>query len=181
MTGADKYFQAVEKVLQKIRETQKENIQKAAELIADAVMEKKLIHVCGCSHSSMMAQEMVYRAGGLVLFNPIYVPGCDMYTRPIPMTSQIERIEGLGRVVAQNSSLSEGDVLIVASVSGRNPVPIEVAMVGKERKAHLVVLTSLDYTTKITSRHSSGQRLFELNPDVVLDYCVEKGDAAVEL
>lgn len=181
MTAANKYFQAVDKVLQKIRDTQMDNIQKTAELIANAVMEKKLIYICGCSHTAMMAHELVYRAGGMILYNPLYVPGCDMYLRPLPMCSDIERIEGLGRVTAENSPISEGDVLIVASVSGRNAVPIEVAMVGKERKAHLVVLTALDYTTQVTSRHSSGKRLFELDAEVVLDYCVEKGDAAVEL
>jgi uncharacterized phosphosugar-binding protein len=49
-----------------------------------------------------------------------------------------------------------------------------------ERGHKLIAVTSMDHTTKITSRHSSGKRLFEL-ADVVIDNCGAFGDAVLEL
>jgi len=40
-------------------------------------------------------------------------------------------------------------------------------------------ITAMDYSRNVTSRHSSGKRLFEL-ADLVIDNCSPLGDAAVE-
>jgi uncharacterized phosphosugar-binding protein len=76
--------------------------------------------------------------------------------------------------------ISPKDSMIIISNSGRNALPIEVAMVAKEEKLPLIVITSLAHSKSVTSRHSSGKRLFEL-ADIVLDNHGDPGDAAVKL
>jgi uncharacterized phosphosugar-binding protein len=73
-----------------------------------------------------------------------------------------------------------GDVLIVASNSGRNAVPVELALAGRERGLKVVVITSLQQTRAWPSRHSSGRRLAEAG-DLVIDNCAVNGDACLEL
>ncbi len=67
-----------------------------------------------------------------------------------------------------------GEVLIVMSHSGRNPGPVEAALYGKQKGLKVVTVTSLLQSSKQSSRHSSGKRLFEL-ADVVIDSHVPLG------
>ena len=50
----------------------------------------------------------------------------------------------------------------------------------RERGHKLVAVTSMDHTSRVTSRHPSGQRLFEV-ADVVLDNGAPYGDAVLPL
>jgi uncharacterized phosphosugar-binding protein len=77
-------------------------------------------------------------------------------------------------------NLMPGDVLIVVSNSGINAVPIEVAQYGKKAGAKVVAVTALEHSQKAKSRHSSGQKLYEV-ADVALDTMGVYGDAVVEL
>ena len=107
------------------------------------------IFAFGASHSSLPVQDIVYRAGGLMLINPLYGPGIEaLITRPATLDSQMEQMLGCGEVLFNNSPLKEGDVLIDVSVSGRNAVPVE-----------LVGLTSHKYTDAVTSRVPDGTKL----------------------
>ncbi len=128
----------------------------------------------------MMASEMAFRAGGFALANPIYYEGLMLNIKPIQKAVLAERIEGIGELIMEGVKLSSKDTLLVASVSGRNAAPVEVAMIGKKMGAKLIALTSLNYSRNVESRHSSGKRLFELDPDVILDLCCPPGDATIK-
>ena len=95
-------------------------------------------------------------------------------------SSAYERLEGLGNVVIANTSLGKGDVLFIASNSGRNCAVIDAALEAKKRGAITVAITSMNHTTQVASRHSSGLNLYQVC-DYVLDNCGEVGDASVEL
>ncbi len=177
---AQDYFEACLGVLERIRDEQMPKIEQAAQIIADAIAEGHSFFAFGCTHSSLPIQEVFYRAGGFMLINPIFAPGLTLDVRPPTMTSRIERLEGYGRLIMQNVPAGEGDVLVLISVSGRNAVPVEVAMEAKERGMKLIVITALDYTKNVTSRHSSGKKVYEL-ADLVLDNYSPKGDAILEL
>jgi hypothetical protein len=71
-------------------------------------------------------------------------------------------------------------VVIIASNSGRNAYPIELALLAKEAGATTIALTSLTHAQHITSRHPSGKRLFELT-DVVLDNGGAYGDGSLAI
>ncbi|HAA86145.1 MAG TPA: hypothetical protein DCE14_07365 [Kosmotogaceae bacterium] len=177
----ERYLSNISSLISTIRDTQKESIKKAAQIIADSTLEGGALYAFGAGHSDMMASEITYRAGGFALANPIYYEGLMLNVKPVTKTTLAERTEGIGKIIMEGIQLTPKDTLLVASVSGRNAAPIEVAMVGKEQGAKLIVLTSLEYSNSVTSRHSSGKRLFELEPDVILDYCCPPGDATIKL
>jgi len=177
---AIKYLEGVMEFLKRIEETQQGNIEAAAERISQAIIEGHNLYAFGCSHSSLPVQDIFYRAGGLMLVNPIFGPGLTLDVRPPTFTSSMERLEGYGALLLERVPIKEGDVLIVVSVSGRNAVPIEMARAAKERGVIVIAVTSMEYTTQVSSRHSSGRKMYEF-ADVVLDNQAPRGDAILEL
>jgi len=173
------YIHVLMQLLQKIESEEEENIDHAAKLMADAIQNGKRIFAFGCSHSSLPVQEVVYRAGGLMLINPILAPGIGhLDVHPTTLTSEMERLCGYAEVILNNQPIQKGDVLIVISVSGRNAVPIEMAKTAHERGITVVGITSKKYSSGVTSRHPSGKKMHDF-ADVVIDNKVEKGDAVL--
>jgi len=174
------YIDIVTECIRRAYNTQTETIMQAARLIADTIETKKNVFVFGCSHAGILAEEVFYRTGGLAVINPIFFPSLMLNTRPITMTSALERDQELGKIILNQNHVGEGDVLILHSVSGRNHVSVEMAIEAKKADIHTICITSLDYSANVTSRHPSGKRLFEVC-DLVIDNCGEKGDAAISL
>lgn len=174
------YFEAVRRVLDEVERTQEQAIRRAAEIVAQAIASGRMVYVFGASHASIPAQEMFYRAGGLVPINPILPPGLTTDVRPITRTTHIERMPGYAEVILRDVPLQAGDVLIVISVSGRNTVPVEMAEQAKARGAVVIAVTSVAYSRAVTSRAPSGRLLYQA-ADLVLDLCGEPGDAAVQI
>lgn len=177
---SDIYLNDLIKLLTKIKNEETKALEEGAQIIADAIENGNRIFGFGCTHSSLPIQDVVYRAGGLILVNPIYGPGiASLDVRPARMTSAIERLEGYAKVLLDNYPIQKGDVLILVSVSGRNAVPVEMAKIASERGIKIIGITSYEYTKNVESRHPSGKKMYEF-ADVVLDNKVPKGDALVE-
>jgi len=177
---SDTYLNGLIELLTKIQNEETKALEKGALILADAIENGNRIFGFGCTHSSLPIQDVVYRAGGLILVNPIYGPGiASLDVRPARMTSAIERLEGYAKVLLDNYPIQKGDVLILISVSGRNAVPVEMAKIASERGIKIIGITSYEYTKNVESRHPSGKKMYEF-ADVVLDNKVPKGDAMVE-
>lgn len=174
------YMKVVTDTIDRAWNTQTEVIDQVTTLIADAIQRKSNVYVFGCSHAGILAEEVFYRTGGLVTVNPIFFPGFMLNTRPITMTSKLERLPGLGKIILDENKLKADDVLILHSVSGRNTVPVEMAEYCRELGVHTVAITSVAYSSSVTSRAPSGKRLFE-SCDLVIDNCGVPGDAAMQL
>ena len=176
----EQYLNGVIALLERIREEEAEAVKEAARLLADAIVDGKRIFGFGCTHSSLPIQDVVYRAGGLMLINPIYGPGIgSLEPQPATITSAMERLQGFADVILDNAPIEKGDVLILISVSGRNAVPIEMAESAKRRGLKVIGVTSREYTNNVESRHPTGKKMYEF-ADVVLDNKVAKGDALLE-
>jgi uncharacterized phosphosugar-binding protein len=178
--SSEQYFQIAIETLRRVAESQKERIAAAADLMVTAIASDRSIFSFGASHSFMLTEEMVYRTGGLMLVNPIYPHGMNLFIRPITATSRLERVVGLGRELLLASAAKEGDVLLIASTSGRNAVTIDMALQAREMKVKTIAITALAYSNQVSSRHPSGKKLTELC-DLVIDNCAPYGDAAVEI
>lgn len=173
------YITKIIELLEKIAAEEETPIDDAAKLMADAIENGNRIFAFGCTHSSLPVQDVVYRAGGLMLVNPIYGPGiASLDVHPNTITSAIERLQGYAKILLDTYPIQKGDVLIVISVSGRNAVPIEMAQSAKERGISVIGVTSRKYTEGVTSRHPSGKKMYEF-ADIVLDNKVDKGDAVL--
>jgi len=177
---ANTYFRTAIDTLQQVMETEKEVLDQAAQWIADSVKEDGVLHIFGAGHSMLMGQELMFRAGGLAPVNAILDINFSLMGPPPSAGTALERMEGYAKLILDRYEFRPGEVLVVVSQSGRNPVPIEAALEGKKRGLKVIALTSLQQSSQSTSRHSSGKRLFEV-VDLVLDTHVISGDACVEI
>jgi uncharacterized phosphosugar-binding protein len=176
---AQKYLETGFELLQRIQDTQLAHIEQAAELIAQAVAEGHTLYAWGGPHSSLPVQDIFWRAGGLALVNPLFTHGLSLEVGPIYLTSFLERVEGAGREFFSQVGAEPGDAIILISTSGRNAFPIEMAMSAKEAGLKVIGLTSMAYSKSVTSRHSSGKKMYDYC-DVVLDNLTVPGDAVLE-
>lgn len=178
--GACKYFEQALNVIKKVARTQTAAIKSAAEMMADGIVSGKSIFSFGASHSFIITEELVYRSGGLMLVNPIYPHGMNFSVHPLPATSRMERVPGLGRELLDASPAKAGDILLITSNSGRNHVAIDMASRARAKRLKTVAITSIAYSKGVKSRHPSGKKLCNLC-DFVIDNCTPYGDAAVHI
>ncbi|MEI6107953.1 MAG: SIS domain-containing protein [Verrucomicrobiota bacterium] len=176
----ESYFDAAIAALSQARATQAAPIRLAAELMTEAIVAGQSLYSFGASHSFITTEELVYRTGGLMLINPIYPHGMNLFVRPLTATSAAERVVGLGVQMLESSPARPGDVLLLTSTSGRNAVIIDMALTARRKGIKTIGLTALAYTSGVSSRHPSGKKLAELC-DVVIDNCVPYGDAAIAI
>ncbi|WP_164667873.1 sugar isomerase domain-containing protein [Virgibacillus doumboii] len=172
------YFSSIEKSLAEIAEKESENILKAAALIDESIENDGVLHVFGCGHSQMYAMELFYRAGGLVPVNAILPPALSL-APTAPLSTFAERQTGLAKVVLDAENIKSQDVMLIVSTSGRNAVPIEMAIEAKNRGLKVIALTSMSFSKEVSSRHESNKKLYQL-ADVVLDNHGEPGDAVLK-
>ncbi|MCI5774058.1 MAG: SIS domain-containing protein [Erysipelotrichaceae bacterium] len=174
------YIKIIKNLIDIVEKEEEKNILDASKLMSDAIINHHSIFTFGASHAGILSEEMYYRAGGLVVINPIFGREIMLDTTPITQTSRMERLNGYGTALVEKTPVKSGDVVIVHSVSGRNPVSIDVAIECKKRGAKIVVITNLSYSKEVSSRHVSGKKLYEL-ADIVIDNHGEKGDACVKI
>jgi uncharacterized phosphosugar-binding protein len=173
------YFRKIKELLESVEVTQKDAIERSAELVAESIKNGGVLHVFGCGHSQMYATEVCYRAGGLVPVNAIITPALSLAPNA-PLSTFGERQEGLAKSILDNQNINENDVMLIASTSGRNVVPIEMAIEAKNRGLKVIALTSYGFAESVTSRHKSGKKFYEF-ADVVLDNEGVSGDGIMEL
>ncbi|MGI1692046.1 SIS domain-containing protein [Thermoanaerobacter uzonensis] len=165
-----RYFEVVEELIKELKDTQHENIRKASEIIANSIINGGILHSFGSGHSYASAIEIAGRAGSLIPAKTVEEPSRGLY----------ETIEGVGTKLMENYDLRENDCFVIISNSGRNPLVIEVADFVKRKGNKLIVVTSLDVSKKLKSRHSSGKNLYQF-ADVILDNRGKEGDSVIEL
>jgi uncharacterized phosphosugar-binding protein len=179
MAGAEEFLDKALEVAQRAAGTQVGPIRVAAALVVEALTSGKRFWVFGTGHSHALAEELYGRAGGLADARAILEPGL-MLHEGLEKSSLLERLPGLADVLLATHDVAEGDVVLIASNSGRNAVPVEFALGARRRGATVIALTSMAHSTTTTSRAPGGQRLFE-TADVVLDHCGVPGDAMIEV
>ncbi len=166
-------------LLEKLEQSQEKMIDKVSEVCAEAVFNGGLLYFFGTGHSHMICEEPFYRAGGLGCISPILETDL-MLHEGASKSSSYERIEGLGNVVISHTEVGKGDVLFLISNSGRNCAVIDAALEAKKRGAVTVAITSMNHSTQVISRHSSGRKLYQVC-DYVLDNGGIVGDASIKL
>ncbi|WP_225824499.1 SIS domain-containing protein [Streptomyces naphthomycinicus] len=180
-TPADLFFDAAIGLLQRARDEEAAAITAAGTLLADTVAAGGRLFAFGAGHSSLAAQDVVYRAGGLALMNLLAVPGVvGVDVTPATLGSALERVDGLASAVLDTSPIRAGDALVIISLSGRNALPVEMALGARDRGVKVIGVTSVAYATETTSRHASGTFLKD-HCDIVLDSKIAVGDAELTL
>ena len=112
-------------------------------------------------HSHTVGLELFIRAGGLANVNAM-LDSTTMTSEGAQRSAEIERIEGFSKVIWDQHKINKGDIIIIISNSGRNAMPIEMAMIAKKNKIPIIAITSMQQTKKYPSRHSSEKKLYEI-------------------
>lgn len=173
------YLNKINDLIKKAYEVNKEEVIKLARLFANNIKNDKIIHTFGTGHSHMIGIELFARAGGLGNVNAILDP--DVLTAfGARRSGAIEKLPGLADIIFESYKIEKGDIMIISSNSGRNSLPIEMAMRCKKEGIYVIALTNLEQSKKSVSRHPSGKKLFEY-ADCVLDNVVPAGDALLDI
>jgi len=174
-----RYLRTVTDLVARLLDQEWPRIAAAADLMTDAIASGHVIHAFGSGHSHMLAEELFYRAGGLVRVRPILFEGLMLHASA-PLSTTLERMPGLAAILLSDHPIDAGDVLILGSNSGSNAVTTELASLARAAGARTIGVTSLRHATSSTARVHGGQRLHEL-VDVAIDNGGAVGDAAVEV
>lgn len=179
MKSWQSYFEVMQQVVEDVLNTQEDNITKAAEILTETTKNNGIIHLFGSGHSSLLAEDVFWRAATLANVHAIFesaVAGINEITK----TSKLEKLEGIGKVLVEYNRVLPPDAMICISNSGNNAATIDVALGAKERRVPVIAITNVTYADQLTTHHSSGKKLKDV-ADVVIDNRSLYGDAAVEL
>jgi uncharacterized phosphosugar-binding protein len=175
----ERFYDASAGLFEKIRNSQKANIEAAGQIMADSVANGGCIHMFDTGH--IIDSELLNRAGGLVLFRRFrYHNGVESSAKKRPMTGKNTSMEGLANYALRSANVLPGDVMVIGSVSGKTLNVIDLAIECKNLGVKVIGVTSIEYSNTLESGHSCGKRLFEL-ADVTIDNCAPFGDAMLEL
>ena len=169
------YFKQAQERLELVEKNEKQAMLEAAGKVASAIQAGGIIQLFGCGHSHILTEEVFYRAGGLVPIKPIFVEPLMLHEGAV-QSSQLERQNEYAAGFLEEQDFRADDVVFVISTSGRNPVPVDVALAAREKGAFTIGLTSLEYSRNQRSRHTTGQHLFNA-VDLVIDNHSVAGDA----
>lgn len=170
MKNNQNVFEIAKEFVNLSRETQKDNIVKAGNLIVEALKKGGIIHAFGSGHAIAGALEIVNKRDGFIPAKLLVEPSFGKY----------EIVEGFGSRLMEEVEILGNDVFVIISNSGVNPLIIEIALSVKNQGNKLIAITSLEGSKSLKSRHSSNKKLFEL-ADVVLDNHVPALDVAMEI
>lgn len=175
----DKYWDHVDALYDKVRTTQRANIEAAGKMIADAVDKGGCVHICDSGH--MLNSELIYRGGGLILYKSFtYGLTVNDAVRKRDRSDLDTNMEGLAAYALKASGARPGDVFIMGSVSGRTSYIVDLAYEAKKMGMKIIAITSMSYATTVEPVHSSGLKLYEM-ADIVLDNCAPAAEAMMEV
>jgi len=179
------WLDKAKQVMDVISQTQIENIEKAAKIMAETIAAERWVHTFGCGHATLPIEEMYPRIGGFVGFHPMIEIPLSFFTHIVGEMGVhqfvfLERVEGYGQQIMKSYNFDPKDAMWLFSHSGINNVNIDIALEAKKIGMKLIVLGSADAFKDKETRHSSGKKLFDL-ADVIVDTCVPAEDAVVPL
>ena len=184
MDRSNGYLPQIIELLTKIENEQYDNFRAAAELMADAIQNDRLIHVFGGGgHTTLPVGEMFFRAGGLCNINPCVETGLSVFNQALKYL-EFERSENYGDAIMRYYKLQPGDVLIIYHNIGVNPATIDAAMQAKKDGAKIIAVSSTQWHEGLPAdssiRHSNGKNVFDY-ADVKIDDYNPLGDTVVKL
>src|SRR3712207_5195632 len=146
---------------------------RAAGWFAETILAGRMVHLFGSGHSRILVEEMWPRYGSFPGFNPIVELSLSFHNLVVGANGQrqamfLENVTGLAEQVLRNFKLSPHDTALVASSSGCNVVPIEMAENFQKQGIKVVALITAEHSARSTSKRQDGKKLSDF-ADLILD------------
>ncbi|MDZ7414500.1 MAG: sugar isomerase domain-containing protein, partial [candidate division KSB1 bacterium] len=164
---ADIWLTHARKVMDEIAATQRDNIAKAAEIMAQSIAAGRWVHTFGCGHATLPVEEMYPRIGGFVGFHPMIELPLSFFTHIVGEMGVhqfvfLERVEGYGKEIMRSYTFDPRDTMWIFSHSGINNVNIDIALEAKRLGMKVVATGSAQAFKDTPTRHSSGKKIFQI-------------------
>lgn len=169
------YYSKLTSVLEKIHETQMDKMEDAANLVASVIEQDGLVYIFGCGHSHLSGLDCFYRAGGLANVSAMLDTDL-MLHNGAAKSSVMEKMSGIAPSILDRYCLTEKDLLIIVSTSGKNAVPVEMAQAARSKGLKTVSIVSSAYFAD----KKDAPMVYQCT-DLYIDNCVPHGDAVIEI
>jgi uncharacterized phosphosugar-binding protein len=178
------YFDRVTALMRRILDEEKQSLDAAATRLAEQIAADRLVHVYGPGgHSNLAAQEIFFRAGGLMHVSAILDEGT-LLSNGALRSMAVERTPGYGKIVIADNRLGAGDLLLLTNAYGINAALIDAALEAKARGAFVIGVSSREHAANTRAehpaRHPTKQNLHDV-VDLTIDTKVPVGDAMIEV
>lgn len=171
----EKYYEQIVHILGQIKDMQAERMGYGARMVADVIKADGIIYVFGCGHSHLIGLDCFFRAGGLANVSAMLDTDL-MLHNGAAKSSVMEKMSGIAESILERYCISDKDMLIVVSTSGKNAVPVEMAQAASKRGIkNIAVVSSAYFADK-----KDIPLLYEC-ADMYIDNCVPHGDAVMEI
>lgn len=178
------YADIITQHLSALVDAESTSIRQAATLVADQVESGRLVHVFGPGgHSNLAAQEIFFRAGGLVNVSAVLDEGTLLSNGALRSVA-MERTPGYGRTVIGTLGLDQDDLMILVNAYGINSALIDAAEATRKAGATVIGVSSRQHAEAVPvdhpARHPSAQNLHDI-VDLHVDSQVPLGDAVLQV
>ena len=178
------YLEKCSAIIERVR-AQRSAIEQVADWFSGTILAGRMVHLFGSGHSRILVEEMWPRYGSFPGFNPIVELSLSFHNLVVGANGQrqamfLENVSGLAARILRNFDLSPKDSALVASSSGCNLVPIEMAKLFRERGIKVVAIISRAHSEASQSKDPSGKKLQDF-ADITLDTGAPVGDAMVKV
>lgn len=184
MSPSSDYLEKCAALIGKVS-AQRAEIERAADLFSQSILAGRMVHVFGSGHSRILVEEMWPRYGSFPGFNPIVELSLTFHNLVVGANGQrqamfLENASGLAERILRNFDLSPTDTALVASSSGCNLVPIEMAEQFQKRGVKVVAIISREHSEASKTRDPRGKKLQDF-AEIVLDTGAPVGDAMITI
>ena len=171
-------------LLERVRNEQARNIDRATDLMVGAIKRDELIHVYGGGgHTTLVMGEMFFRAGGLANINPVMETGLSVFNQALKYL-ELERTVNYGSSIVKYYRIQPGEIFIVFHNIGINPATIDAVLEAKKCGAKIIAVSSSYWQNEMPEnhfiRHPNKMNVFDL-ADVCIDDYNPVGDTLVSV
>lgn len=178
-SASERYFASVIGMLDQISRSQAAAIEQAAQAVFRSLSGGGMLYLFGTGHAHLLAEELFYRAGGLARVCAILDERLMLHVSASEST-QWERRAGIAKELLDSCPTRAGDVMLIASNSGRNSAPVEMAVEARARGMFTIAVTNLRHSRQAAAANQHGLKLYEA-ADLVIDTLGMVGDACVDI
>src|SRR5437016_8596684 len=128
---AKQWLTQARSVMDRIEQTQLDNIKTAATWMADTIQAGRWVHTFGCGHATIPIEEMYPRIGGFVVFHPMIELPLTFFTRitgemGVHQFVFLERVEGYAVEIMKGYTFDARDTMWLFSHSGIKNVNTDI-------------------------------------------------------